>query len=225
MAEGVLAEWRTGQNTQHTRTALFRQSIFSRLAGYEDTNDAERLCVDPAMRYVVGGRAKGKRAASTSRMSRFETEILMRREHREALPGLSGKWIDRVMRHKRTREIILDLDSSVSETYGEQEGSAYNGHFGCTCYHPLFCFNQFGDLEQVMLRPGNVHPAGAGPTTGGRSWRQWWRATAIETFGGSSGAMRPLPVRISTPFWKRKDTCMRYVFRAMPCFSARSRTS
>ena len=82
MAEGVLAEWRTrasqrsaasqsstGQNTRHTRSALFRQSIFSRLAGYEDTNDAERLCVDPTMRYVVGGRAKGKRAGSTRKLS------------------------------------------------------------------------------------------------------------------------------------------------------------
>ena len=39
--------------------------------------------------------------------------------------------------------------SSVSPTYGDQEGSAYNGHFGCTCYHPLFIFNQFGDLEAV----------------------------------------------------------------------------
>jgi hypothetical protein len=47
------------------------------------------------------------------------------------------------------------MDSSVSETYGEQEGSAYNGHFGCTCYHPLFLFNQFGDLEYAMLRRGN----------------------------------------------------------------------
>ena len=36
---------------------------------------------------------------------------------------------------------------------------AYNGHFGCTCYHPLFCFNQFGDCEGFMLRPGNVHSA------------------------------------------------------------------
>jgi hypothetical protein len=51
------------------------------------------------------------------------------------------------------------MDSSVSETYGRQEGSAYNGYFGCECYHPLFCFNQFGDLELAMLRNGNVHSA------------------------------------------------------------------
>ena len=38
-------------------------------------------------------------------------------------------------------------------------GHAYNGHFGCTCYHPLFLFNQFGDLERCSLRPGNVHSA------------------------------------------------------------------
>ena len=38
--------------------------------------------------------------------------------------------------------------------HGEQEGTAYNGHFGCICYHPLFCFNQFGDVERAMLREG-----------------------------------------------------------------------
>jgi hypothetical protein len=51
------------------------------------------------------------------------------------------------------------MDSSESPTYGEQESSAYNGHFGCTCYHPLFVFNQLGDLERCALRPGNVHSA------------------------------------------------------------------
>ncbi len=51
------------------------------------------------------------------------------------------------------------MDSSVSPTYGDQEGTAYNGHFACTCYHPLFVFNQFGDLERCVLRPGNVHSA------------------------------------------------------------------
>ena len=51
------------------------------------------------------------------------------------------------------------MDSSVSPTFGEQEGTAYNGHFSCTCSHPLFVFNQFGDLERCALRPGNVHSA------------------------------------------------------------------
>ena len=51
------------------------------------------------------------------------------------------------------------MDSSVSPTRGGQEGTAYNGHFGCSCYHPLFVFNQFGDLERCALRPGNVHSA------------------------------------------------------------------
>ena len=55
--------------------------------------------------------------------------------------------------------IILDMDLSVSPTHGDQEGTAYNGHFGCTCYHPLFVFNQFGDLERSSLRPGNVYSA------------------------------------------------------------------
>jgi hypothetical protein len=60
---------------------------------------------------------------------------------------------------KPPKMIILDLDSSESPTHGRQEGSAYNGHFGCTCYHPLFCFNQFGDLERSLLRRGNAHSA------------------------------------------------------------------
>jgi hypothetical protein len=55
--------------------------------------------------------------------------------------------------------IILDMNSSESPTWGEQEGSAWNGHFRRACYHPLFLFNQFGDLERCALRPGNVHIA------------------------------------------------------------------
>ncbi len=53
----------------------------------------------------------------------------------------------------------LDMDSSVSPVYGEQEGAAYNGHFETVCYYPLFLFNEFGDCEAAMLRAGNVHSA------------------------------------------------------------------
>src|SRR6516164_2303338 len=68
----------------------------------------------------------------------------------------SGRWIDLVHGRRPPRGIVLDMDSSVSPTHGEQE-SVWNGHYACTCYHPLFVFNQFGDLERCALRAGNVH--------------------------------------------------------------------
>ena len=159
MIESQLTDSRTGKNTQHGRLALLRQSVYSRLAGYDDTNDAERMSVDPAMRQVVGGKAKERTAASTSLMGRFETEILTQPDNLKALINLSGEWADRVHQRKPPKRIILDMDSSVSPTYGSQEGTAYNGYFQCTCYHPLFCFNQYGDMEQAFLRNGNVHSA------------------------------------------------------------------
>jgi hypothetical protein len=139
--------------------ALLRQSVFGRLAGYEDVNDADRLCRDPAMRWLVGDRAITGSAASASQMGRFETAWLTRPQNLAALIDLPGRWIDKVHARRPPKIIVLDMDSSESPTYGEQEGSAYNGHFGCTCYHPLFVFNQLGDPERSALRPGNVHSA------------------------------------------------------------------
>ena len=159
MAGAVLSDDRRGKNTRHFLTGLLRQSVFGRVAGYEDVNDADRLWRDPAMRWIVGGRAATKQAASTSQMGRFETEWLASDENLVALADLSGRWIDGVHSRRPPNGIVLDMDSSVSPTYGDQEGTAYNGHFACTCYHPLFVFNQFGDLERCALRPGNVHSA------------------------------------------------------------------
>ena len=158
-ASDRLADARTGKNGRHALVGMLRQSVFGRLAGYEDVNDAERLRHDPAMRWIIGGKAAKGKGASPSQMGRFETRWLAQSENLAALTDLSGHWIDRVAKHRRGDRIVLDLDSSVSPTHGEQENSVWNGHFGCTCYHPLFLFNQHGDLERSVLRPGNVHSA------------------------------------------------------------------
>ena len=154
-----LKEGRTGKNILHKLIPLLRQSIYSRLAGYDDTNDADRLSQDPAMRVVVGCKGPDRKAASTSEMSRFETELLTQKDNRNGLEQLNVEWVKRGVAKTVHRRIILDIDSSESPVHGQQEGAAYNGHFECMCYHPLFCFNQFGDCEGAVLRPGNVHSA------------------------------------------------------------------
>lgn len=159
IADDYLQESRTGRNIRHHLVPLLRQSIYSRLAGYDDTNDAERLSQDPAMRVVVGWQGSEQTGASTSEMGRFETELLTQKDNLRGLEGLNVEWVKRAITRTVHNRIILDIDSSESPVHGQQEAAAYNGHFECVCYHPLFCFTQFGDCEGAVLRPGNVHSA------------------------------------------------------------------
>ena len=157
LASESLFDSRKGKNTTHRFDGLFRQSVYGRLAGYEDVNDADRLALDPVMRQVVGNRAVDAQAASASQMGRFETETLAQLGNRAALADLSGKWIDRFHDRTELKYIVLDMDSSVSPW--RPGGRCLEGHFDCACYHPLFLFNQFGMLERCALRHGNVHSA------------------------------------------------------------------
>jgi hypothetical protein len=200
LAADLLTDPRTGKNGRHTLLALFRQAVFGRLAGYEDVNDADRLGRDAAMRWIVGGRAVLDHAASTSQMGRFETGAMTEEKNLTALADLSGRWIDRVQTRRARPVLVLDIDSSVSPTYGAQEGTAYNGHFACTCYHPLFVFNQDGDLERCALRPGNVHSAHGCAKCSTR----WSRGIAARISGGCCVATQPSRCLTCTSTWKRR---------------------
>ncbi len=109
MAGDLLADARTGRNGRHALVGLLRQSVFGRLAGYEDVNDALRLRHDPAMRWIVGGKAASGAAASPSQMGRFETRWLTAERNLSALSELSGRWIDRVHGCRPPRGIVFDV--------------------------------------------------------------------------------------------------------------------
>ena len=99
IAGDVLTDTRLGKNGRHGLVGLFRQSVFGRLGGYDDVNDADRLSLDPVMRWIVGGHAVTKQAASTSQIGRFETEVLATAENLAALGDLRGRcpvWVQAV---------------------------------------------------------------------------------------------------------------------------------
>jgi len=187
-AGDLLADARTGKNGRHALVGMLRQSVFGRLAGYEDVNDALRLRHDPAMRWIIGGKAAKGTGASPSQMGRFETNWLARPENLATLTELSGHWIEQVGKRRPDGRVVLDMDSSVSPTHGDQECSVWNGHFGCTCYHPLFVFNQYGDLERCALRPGNVHSADG------------WETVLKPVVARYRGTMKPIAFRGDAAF-------------------------
>ena len=158
----------------------FRQSVFGRLGGYDDVNDADRLSLDPVMRWIVGGHAVTKQAASSSQMGRFETEVLATEENLAALGDLSGRWIDRVHDRCPPKKIILDMDSSVSPTHGAQEGSTYNVQPGWRTYFRLHLLSSPVPVQPVR-RFGTVRPASRQ-----RSQRRWLAQGA----GAGSGTLQ-----------------------------------
>lgn len=191
MASEFLAEQRPGRNVRHQLVALLRQSVYSRVAGYADTNDADRLSRDPAMRLVVSRRASEKQAAARNTVGRFGTGILTTAGNQAGFAALNAAWVTRAVSHTKTQRLILDMDSSESRVHGQQEGAKHNGHYGTVCYHPLFCLNQFGDCEGAVLREGNVSSA--------EGWREllgpivaWYADNGLrQQFRGDAGFARP----------------------------------
>ena len=155
----MLADARTGRNGRHALVGLLRQSVFGRLAGYEDVNDADRCAMIRRCAGSSAARRLGRCGLAKPDGALRDAVARRRMKNLSALTDLSGQWIDRVhgrrppQRHRARHGFERQPDP------WRQEMSVWNGHFACTCYHPLFVFNQFGDLERCALRPGNVHSA------------------------------------------------------------------
>ena len=117
------------KNTQLPLADLVRQSVYSRLAGYEDVNDAERLSQDPAFRLIGSEKVLERGAALTSRLQSLETELLTQAENLAGLAALNRELVAKGEAIDSPRRVVLDMDSTEIPVYGHQEQGAYNGHF------------------------------------------------------------------------------------------------
>jgi hypothetical protein len=154
-----LTDSRQGTNKKFPLADLVRQSVYSRLAGYEDLNDAVRVSADPTFRLMGAKKNWDRGGALTSRLQTFETDLLASDENLLGLMAVNRELIAQAEAGDDSQRVVLDMDSTESPVHGQQEGSAYNGHFESVCYHPLLLFNQHGDCLAAKLRPGNVHSA------------------------------------------------------------------
>jgi len=152
------------KNTRLPFADLLRQSVCSRLAGYEDVNDAERLSQDPTFRLIGSEKIWDRGAALTSRLQTFEPEMLAEEENSAGLTRINRELVGRVEAVDSSQRVVLDMDSTEIPVYGQQEQSAYNGHLESTCCHPLLLFNREGDCLAAKLRPGNVSDFSANET-------------------------------------------------------------
>jgi hypothetical protein len=146
---------RDPERTQHSLLELLRYRLYSIVAGYEDCNDAQLLRHDPIFQ-MIADRELQQPLGSQPTLSRWENSVRGRE-----LVRLNTFLLDSFLslyraQVKRQGEILLDLDSTDDPTYGQQQLSMFNGHYGQTMYHPLLLWERnTGALLRARLRRGN----------------------------------------------------------------------
>jgi hypothetical protein len=159
----------------HPFEELLRTAVLLLVQGWSAQSDAQLLRDDPALRLAVSSR-RGQRPlreadgrepdglCSQPTLSRLAQDLGIPENRR----GLLAVLLDAAEQRRglrpgeRYRETTLDLDSLPREVFGQQPGSAWNGHYRMRCYHPLVVRSEWGDYLGAKLRPGNVHTAGGG---------------------------------------------------------------
>jgi len=199
LIEQHLTDSRRGKNTQFPFADLLRQSVYSRLAGYEDLNDAERLSQDPTFRLIGSEKVWDRGAALTSRLQTFETEMLAEEENFAGLAGLNRALIGKSEAMDSGCRTVLGMDSTEIPVYGEQEQGASTGTSSPPVFTPCCC-----SIARVIVWRPSCGPATCTAPKAGKSSccrrsngrNEWERKSR-------SGATRPLPSPKSTRRWKR----------------------
>ena len=134
---------------QHTDTQNLMQVIYQIIAAYFEDDSADELTNDPVMKSIIDTPALASQPTLSRFYNRMDDETLKQFEN------LSTLLRDKIYDVKYPDMVLLDLDSTLLDTYGHQEGEGFNYHYQSHGYHPLLCFDGItGDLIKIQLRNG-----------------------------------------------------------------------
>ena len=223
--EALISEYlndsRQGLNTQFSLADLLRQSVYSRLAGYEDLNDAVRVSADPTFRLIGSPKRWDRGAALTSTLHWFETELLTHEENLVGLRAVNRELLAQAEMATRADRIVLDMDSSESPVHGHRKGARITGTLNPSATTRCFC-----SMTRATAWPPRCGPATCrAPTTGTTSSCR--RLTDSRERGGAwrSGRTRRSPGRRSTRRSSNATWTMPFACRRTKRWSWRSKTS
>lgn len=136
----------------HTNHKLLKQLVLQIIAGYNTDSAANILQHDPVLQTL----STDEPLASQSSISRFYDRVVVETILR--LQVLNQDLIDKARLVRNDTNMIIDLDSTHSDTFDHQEETAYNAHYGTNGYHPLVAFDGLtGDFLKAKLRSGNQY--------------------------------------------------------------------
>lgn len=136
----------------HSNKNLIRQKIHQIIAGYFEDDAADQLTKDPVFTEIIGTDALASQPSLSLFFKRFDNHSI------KQLNQANQELVDKVHCSRESKALIFDLDSTHSDTHGEQESAAYNTHYGTVSFHPLVAFDGItGDFLKAQLRPGNVY--------------------------------------------------------------------
>lgn len=136
----------------HSNENLLRQKIYQLIAGYAEDDAADQLTKDPVFTQIIGIPALASQPSLSRFYPRFDEKSI------DHLNQANQELLDKIHGFRKAETLFIDLDSTHSDTYGEQESSSYNSHYGTMGFHPLVAFDGVtGDFLKAKLRPGNVY--------------------------------------------------------------------
>lgn len=137
---------------RHTNIDLCLQQILQFIAGYHCADHADELTTEPLLTKLLSKSA----LASQPTLSRFAHRLDDNTV--QQLRRVNQLLLDRYYQIEYPDHFIFDIDSTNFQTFGNQDGQAFNGHYSEMGYHPLLVFDGMTkDCLKVELRPGNVY--------------------------------------------------------------------
>ncbi|MBB5175037.1 IS1380 family transposase [Texcoconibacillus texcoconensis] len=136
----------------HSNEDLLHQKLYQIIAGYAEDDAADQLTHDPVFTQLLEKDALASQPSLSRFYDRFDPQSI------EQLHRANQELLDKVHQYRESEALIFDLDSTHADTYGDQESTAFNTHYGTVGFHPLVAFDGVtGDFLKAKLRPGNVY--------------------------------------------------------------------